>query len=394
MNRAEWAERFSISGIFLLLGGIFWAGFPAPMSMGSGLLLLGGLMHPQKRKPGLWLYGLLALWMMAAFSYFWSDDTHEWSILLQRKMSLWLAGVGMALFPWEKRHTKWMLLTMMGMGSIVLVGTLYRYAIDFENRTQEVFHSKGVPIMGGLSHIYFTVYLACGTLLGLYYFLCRTPGTQIFQWIGLCWGISIHILASRTGWLSLYGGIIVLLFYTLYRNHKKWFIIGMSCLVVFPIVAWMTIPSLQQKIKNTLVDLHNYRNGLHIGHYSLSMRFTAWEASWDIFMQHPWTGVGEADLKVVMNKWYDQRSMHPDARISESHNQWLQLLATNGITGVLFLFIYIFGWQRMTYRKPLAKAWFIAVFLALLFESMMEVQSGMCFLSVAPILSNLFGDEE
>ena len=115
------------------------------------------------------------------------------------------------------------------------------------------------------------------------------------------------------------------------------------------------------------------------------MRLKAWEICWTLFKKNPWTGVGDADLTSEMHREYDAIQLVLESRITEAHHQWLQILATNGIFGGIGLLLYFWGWIRMKPISFLSIGLRLSLFFALMFESMLEVQSGICFIALLPV---------
>lgn len=151
---------------------------------------------------------------------------------------------------------------------------------------------------------------------------------------------------------------------------------GLACI---PMLAWFTVPSFHNKILNTIEDVNRYFTGQYIGYYSVSMRFEAWRACFRIFLEHPFAGVGSADLATAMTRQYDLMGTHGLARVSEAHNQLLEAAACNGILGIIcFLGLFI-----LPVKKGLEHGLFFyfltGLLMSLMFESFFEIQAGIAF---------------
>lgn len=368
------------------MAGVFLHDFPGPMSVGAILIFFSGILHPYPQKLPLWSIGLIILWGMSGLSWFWTEARTEFAALFLRKSSLLFISLGAGVYPITRKEIRIGIRTFFVMGTIVLAGTLWHYALDFQNITLALKYSKGIPIWSGISHIYFTFFMACGAILAFYWYLNKTSGTLVWQWIGLFWGVCIHVLASRTGWVALYSGMLGMLVFFIYQR-KLWKTGGgiLLCLFILPLAAYQFSPSFKNKVENTLEDIHQYRTGGYIGYYSVSMRLKAWEICWTLFKKNPWTGVGDADLTSEMHREYDAIQLVLESRITEAHHQWLQILATNGIFGGIGLLLYFWGWIRMKPISFLSIGLRLSLFFALMFESMLEVQSGICFIALLPV---------
>lgn len=75
---------------------------------------------------------------------------------------------------------------------------------------------------------------------------------------------------------------------------------------------------------------------------SNSERILLWKSSWNMFIDHPLTGIGTRNFKEL----YQTKYILPEAKepyLGHAHNNFFQILAENGIFG-LMSFIYLFGY--------------------------------------------------
>jgi len=63
---------------------------------------------------------------------------------------------------------------------------------------------------------------------------------------------------------------------------------------------------------------------------NVSTRLVLWDMSWEMFLDHPWTGVGMGDYSIEANQRLADRTVRTTV---DSHNVYLQVLATRGLLG-------------------------------------------------------------
>lgn len=114
-------------------------------------------------------------------------------------------------------------------------------------------------------------------------------------------------------------------------------------------------------------------------------RFQRWEASYQIFKENPFLGVGYTKIEEIRNNKYKQFGFNQAARQDlNAHNQLLEYLSRNGALGgfvyiisVFFLFLY------SIYRKDYLFTFvFFAFILANLTESMMVRIKGIEYFAI------------
>jgi probable O-glycosylation ligase (exosortase A-associated) len=108
-------------------------------------------------------------------------------------------------------------------------------------------------------------------------------------------------------------------------------------------------------------------------------RLNAWQTSWRVFLDYPWTGVGPNNLEVV----HPHYSPEP-GRFRVSHNLYLQLLSECGWPALL-LFLAALGtslWRLQSLRGETTQAW-AEVYARMLQISILAYLAGSMFLNTA-----------
>ncbi|CUH94496.1 hypothetical protein P22_0562 [Propionispora sp. 2/2-37] len=188
---------------------------------------------------------------------------------------------------------------------------------------------------------------------------------------GIVLGVSTVALlfnGTRGAWIAV---SLTLFFYGLLniKRNPKYLFGFIALLMIIGIIAF-NVPSLKHRI-DSIVDKHYQSN---------SERLLMWHSAWNMFLDHPITGVGIGNYE----KAYQEQYISPDAKErkqSHAHNNFLQVLADRGIIGFLG-FIYLFGYILYSSYRNYSKTknlWAIGIFLvtvSLLLQGLTEYNAG------------------
>ncbi len=116
---------------------------------------------------------------------------------------------------------------------------------------------------------------------------------------------------------------------------------------------------------------------------SVRNRLMIWSVGWDLYKEHWLVGVGTADDDPALRKAYQEQGYeHLYEKRSDAHCQFLQTAITLGLPGILFLLLIFLkaGFEGLSGNQLLLGACVI-LFVNALFESVLERQAGILFLS-------------
>ena len=194
--------------------------------------------------------------------------------------------------------------------------------------------------------------------------------------------LMIHILSVRSGLLSLY---LCLLIYAIYfAVYKRKYVLAaviIASVVLLPIIAYVSLPSMKQKMTYMFYDIGMLANGKG-STYSDSERLISMAAGIQLVKANLITGVGTGDLQDEMNKIYsrDYPSILPTNR-KLPHNQFIWTWASNGLLGICALcggIFYPMLYQK-NYRNLLLLLFFIICISSFITEATLEIQVGIAF---------------
>lgn len=153
--------------------------------------------------------------------------------------------------------------------------------------------------------------------------------------------IYLHILAVRSGLLTLYVLIICTLFYHLLKNRNIKLIVGLitgTGLAIF--LSTQYIPTVKKKIGYTRYSLELFAKNENIRELSDSRRLGSIAAGIHIAKEHPIKGVGYGDLMDETNNYL--KNNYPELIDLEllPHNQYILTLTTAGIIGLILFLLF------------------------------------------------------
>jgi O-antigen ligase len=158
----------------------------------------------------------------------------------------------------------------------------------------------------------------------------------------------IHILSVRSGLLSLYAFMGFALVWYVWKS-RQW-LIGLFLLGIMTGGIWLaveTIPSLKMRIAYMQWDWGRFNHDSDGHLYSDSSRWISLHTGWQIWSEHLILGVGAGDLlsetKKVTTQLYPSYAEDPKL----PHNQFLFILASTGILGLLAsLVAFFYPWYH------------------------------------------------
>jgi len=284
--------------------------------------------------------------------------------------------------------------TLIGVVTLAGIISFINYIIHFQAIQESITHSKPIPIVTGINHIYFSVLLAfaAGILQwGLFIEKMQRPLYRRAAWITfIIIVILLHTIAARTGLFCFYAEAVTSILWLFFKSKKilTGIFIGLG-LVSLAVITVKIIPSESNRFDNTRLDLHKYESGDNINHYSVSMRFEALKVGWTVFMKNMINGVGPANITEAMDQEYtlENSDLITINRI-KPHNEFLYSLVSMGIIGFSALCFMIFFpvFNGAVFRNYLFFMFIIVCVIAFQAEYLLERQVGITFFCLFYIL--------
>lgn len=284
------------------------------------------------------LVGLALLFAVPLASGLWSADQSTWWDVLRVKLPLLLFPIAFA-GPWQLTPKQWryvgyaflLLLLVTSLGSFVF------YLQNLQAIHEGYLKAKVITTPLQDDHVRYSWLLACGVLLCLFLLHKREePKLDVFFVLLALWfTVFLHVLAARTGVLALYAILLSYAGWMALRRHTRAGLIGLGALVVLPLVAWLVLPTFQNRLSYFFYDIAHVKQQTYLPGSNDGNRARSLEAGWSILKEHPF-GVGAGDVQQVADDWYATHipGILPQDKIYPS-SEWLVYGAMAGWPGVL-----------------------------------------------------------
>ena len=280
----------------------------------------------------LFLAGFFLITLLSAVN---SSNLFEWLEVLLLKTPFILLPFAFIHHPkFTARQIELLYVTFISTVLLSSGGVLVYYFLSPELAHDQI--GVGKSILTPLTHVKFSVLASFAAIASGYYSLWQTGRNKYFL-LATCLFLSVflHILAVRSGLLILYviGGMLLLL--RMYTSKGIVAALGIVILIgTIPIAAYLTLPSVKQKVHYTLYDLQKVKEG-NAANYSDGERLRSLAIGLDIWKENPFLGIGAGDIRDECEKRYAIQFSDSIKKILP-HNQYVLVAASYGILGLLF----------------------------------------------------------
>lgn len=315
----------------------------------------------------------IPIFLITAFSGLQSEDTGVWLDFISKKLPFLILPFAFYALrdQMREKHLSHLAIFVI-LTSLISLGVLANYLMNFEAINVDI--SRGKALKTPIDHTEYSIFVAYGAIVSLFLYL--EPKRRIFKMgskstfllFFIFLTLFIHILAVRSGLAVYYLSLGALLSFHLFRQKRYKLLMGVIAgLMLLPIIAINTVPSLKKKMGYVKWDIKQFREGKGSS-YSDSERIYSLKAGWELFQEQPVLGTGLGDLKHLCQEIYKRdlgRSME-----HYPHNQYLFALAAMGILGFLVYAFSILGPMflfRHTYHP-----YFWGLMLVILFSGLAE----------------------
>ena len=325
------------------------------------------------------------LFFLVALSAGWSDDLPAWLVRTRVRLPFFILPLAFANLP-RLSPTQWRipLYVLLVVAFFTCIGVGIRLWLNFDAIMDGL--SKGQPIPVPRHHIRFNLMLVTAILSGgwlwLEKFRLKFAWENTFQAFAIVFlFVFIHILSVRSGIAALYAMLLVALVWYLIKT-RKW-ALGLSALALLllaPIIAVQSIPSLQQRLSYMRYDWERFRSESGYN-YSDSERWLSLQTGLMLWQQHPLLGTGAGDLENDTKQLV--RTDFPTYKNTPRmpHNQFVYILASTGLLGLLLslpAFFYPFFYKK--YRQfPPWLLFQVIVLVSFMVEYTIETAIGVAF---------------
>lgn len=329
---------------------------------------------------------LLVLFLIVFASGLWSDDKIEWLNWVRIKLPYLFIPLAFAgikkLTPKQFALVHYGFVFTITLSTIIVLGN---YALHYQEINQSFLSGGGIPVP--FSHIRHTLMLAFAFVVCVYMVEKKISVFTVSEkWLQLAIAvfafIALHILTVRSGLLALYIGCCIYLLHFIVTKRK--FAVGaglVAVLITALTIAYLNLPSLQNKIKYMKYDLELYKTG-QFANTNDGVRLVSLQVGLDVWKANKWLGAGAGDLKAACMKVFDEKFPHlNDFSRKLPHNQFIWVLASCGMVALL---LFCMAVVSPLFIIPANKNWLYLAFhfmmlSSFLFEHTLEEQIGTGF---------------
>jgi O-antigen ligase len=314
----------------------------------------------------------VGIFLTVLISGIYSENTNHFWGLITVMLPLLLLPLAFGLLPaFNRKNVNIILYYLILLMSAASIWVLWIYLSNFEYYQQLLSVSKTLPTPQE-DHIRFSLLVALSVfaLLKLlsegFYLMNRKVEKYLQIVLAIFLFLMLHILSVRSGLLAFYAGILIAILYIIFNRKKP--ILGLGLLfflVLIPVLAFYSIPSIQQKFYLMRYNWEQYQSG-KVSNLSDTQRLLSYQIAMKVASKSPWIGVGAGDLYTEQEKYYKEN--YPELGPMQPHNQFISFYAACGILG-LFAFLF-FLFAPLLYQKAYKSIWNLMVFM-IIFSSML-----------------------
>lgn len=320
-----------------------------------------------------------------------SSDTSMW--LGRVNTNLIFFVIPFAIFlngPYDRKFVNIVLEIFVSINFIISVLLLFSYFFNYDEVNSS--YLKGQTIHTPIIHVRYSYFVALSILFSAYLFMKSKIKLKryAFGTMALFLMVFIHVMAVRTGILSLYLSTVFLAFYNaiVYKKYKL-AIAVLGIILGIMVMSYLFLPSVKNKIKYVKWDIETTLNGTAKYHTSDRIRITSIINGFKILKDSPLLGSGIGDIEKEMNKKYElnYKDLPKEMRF-QPVNQFVFTLSSMGILGfVLYYLLLLFPVFYTKNRHELLIPVYVLTLLTFVGETTIELMIGKtAFLTLLAIL--------
>jgi hypothetical protein len=336
-------QQLIFFSMVLMLVSLFTSRFL--LSVGSILFLLATCAHQNivqqlrffLRNP--FLVGMSLLFFIPFVTWFWTEDKSMWMRFARIKLPLLLFPIAFA-GNWQlsAKQWKWMASIFIFLVFAGCCWSLWQYVQNIHLVHEQYLRAKTLVTPLEDDHVRFSLIVAIAVIC-LVQWIKQYPSKH--KWLVptilfIFFVVYLHILSARTGLLSFYFFLMLVVFYLLFTRNRKWSI-GLSLVIIaMPLLAWVLLPTFQNRLRYNRYDLSNIKENKYVPGGNDGNRVLSLKAGWNVLQNHPF-GVG-GDVVSETYKWYDQNV--PQMQASEKLFPSSEPLIYGGFAGWTGLILF------------------------------------------------------
>ncbi len=335
------------------------------------------------KKGSIWILAYTLVFLSILMSGINSYNLSEWFKHLQLKLPFLVLPIAFYhLNPIAKKNFHLIIYAFLSISSISAAHVMLLYVLDMDYYNKLIQH--GQSLATPIHHVSYSLILSFAAITGVILFLEDRYFIKM-RWLAL--GLAgllfmfMHILAVRTGIVTMYIGLIILSFRQVYLTKN--ILQGVGCMIlcaIAPIIAYYFVPSFFYKVGYSVWDLTMLAEGKAVN-YSDGGRYLSLKMGCEVFRENMLMGTGLGDLSSSCENWYLANVEDYKGKLNYPHNQFLFALTSTGLLG-FFLYqlgIWIPFFKEKLYANSFTLVLYAIVFSTFFIETQLERSTGICF---------------
>lgn len=361
-------DKFFLSIIFLFTASLFLSFVPGLGFGAAALLLIAALTYNSfTDKLRLFKERRYIIWMLLfmtciGLSMLLSDNKHTAVRNLDPRLPMLYFPLSIGLISIRKElFTK----AMAGIAVIItffalfcLCYSIYR-SYSLHNTVWLYNDALSAPV--GMQSIYFSLLVN----MAIYIFawlLFHQPAIRYKGWLVLAilfLFLISFLLASRNLMLVLYLSTFGFALYSVIRQKK--YLVGTTLilgLLLGVFLAYKFFPKTVNRFRELTYTQFDFRNTGPESHYDMpvtadqwtgvNIRLAIWPCGWELFKKNPWLGIHIGDKETKLMEVYRAKDFRFAIQTQKNlHNNYLDILVSMGITGLL---LFLISWMVVPFR--------------------------------------------
>ncbi len=253
------------------------------------------------------LLSLSVLFFIPFVSGLWSNDTERWSDVVRLKLPLLFLPLAVA-GRWQLSAKQWRIVALLFL-FCVLAGCgwgLQEYVQNAAQIQEGYLRAKTIRTPFEDDHVRFSwvVSVAVIICLRLWQEAAKKMQKVSLLLLTVFFIVFLHILAARTGLLSLYLFLFIYAAWWLMKRRNRHRSVLLLCLLILlPFVAYFSLPTFKARLRYNLYDLSFVRKAEYLPGSSDGARMASLRAGWHVLKEN-FLGVGAGDVMHEADKWY------------------------------------------------------------------------------------------
>ncbi len=345
MGRISQKQIF-LAACALWIVGLMWSRFAISLGMITMLIagLWGGNLKDKWKNfiSNKYYLSVTAIFFIFLVSGLWSDNVDYFLYRMRIRLPfLFLPFAVCSIRGIDRETMHKVFYIFIGVSISGVLWSLSKFLLDVNQYVDS--YSKGQILPTPIQHIRFSIMMSLSVGMSMYLLLSKVKFRQKYFLLGtiIFLSIYIHILAVRSGLLTLYILYAYTLFYFLITKVNKKIVLGLLFIFIAGIFfAVNYIPTVKKKIGYTLYSIELFQKNENIRELSDSRRLGSIAAGIHLGKENLLTGIGYGDLMDETNNYL--KGKYPELIDLEllPHNQYVLAFTVIGIFGLILFTLF------------------------------------------------------